>query len=124
MEAYVGHRRAMVAASSGAALLAVVVGVTLVMTGVLPAGAGVEVSRWEPGQPTFTAPTDSPPIVGVNYHGLWDDMTAQRRGAVLDALAATGASWVRLDVSWSMLQPNGPDSYDMGWGVPAGHRPR
>jgi hypothetical protein len=68
--------------------------------------------------PAYAPPAASPPIVGVNYHGAWDDMTPARRAAVLDALAAAGVRWVRLDVAWRTLQPTGPGSYDMGWGVP------
>lgn len=64
------------------------------------------------------APASAPPIVGVNYHGLWWDMTPSRRAAVLDKLAATGTKWVRLDVSWAMLQPRGPHSFDYDYGVP------
>ena len=63
-------------------------------------------------QQALTSPVDVPPLVGVNYHGLWWDMTPSRRAAVLDKLAATGAGWVRLDVSWAMLQPQGPDRFD------------
>lgn len=67
---------------------------------------------------TLEAPSSAPPIVGVNYHGLWWDMTPSRRAAVLDKLAATGTTWVRLDVSWAMLQPDGPHLFDHGYGVP------
>jgi hypothetical protein len=33
--------------------------------------------------------------------------------AVLDRLASAGATWVRVDVGWSTLQPNGPGPFDM-----------
>lgn len=36
----------------------------------------------------------------------------------MDRLAAAGATEVRIDVSWAMLQPTGRDSYDLRWGVP------
>lgn len=33
--------------------------------------------------------------------------------AVLDRLAAAGAAWVRVDVGWSTLQPNGPGPFEV-----------
>jgi len=42
--------------------------------------------------------------------------TDAQRAKVLDQLRAAGVHSVRLDVSWVMLQPNGPGSYD-AWGV-------
>ncbi len=56
------------------------------------------------------------PQVGVQFKGMWSDYTDTQRAAVLDKLAAAGADTVRIDVSWAMLQPTGPDSYDP-WGV-------
>lgn len=58
------------------------------------------------------------PKFGVQFHGMWSDYDDATRGAVLDRLAAGGARWLRIDVAWSMIQPNGPGSYDTGWGVP------
>ena len=70
-------------------------------------------------------PNNSAPLVtkatghqlGIQYHGLWSNMTDSRRAAVLNKIKASGAKWVRLDMSWAMIQPN-RGSYDMGWGVP------
>ena len=56
--------------------------------------------------------------VGTQFHGTWTSYDDAERAAVLDRLAAMGARWVRLDISWAMLQPSGPDAYDLGWGVP------
>ena len=56
------------------------------------------------------------PAVGVQFHGMWSDQTDAERAKALDQYAASGMTWIRLDVSWSMLQPNGPGSYD-SWGV-------
>jgi hypothetical protein len=56
------------------------------------------------------------PAVGVQFHGMWSDYTDAERATVLDDLAAAHVKWVRLDVSWAMLQPDGPDSYST-WGV-------
>lgn len=59
-----------------------------------------------------------PPAVGVQFHGMWSSYDDTSRARVLDQLAASGASWVRVDVSWAMLQPRSRDSYDLAWGVP------
>lgn len=56
------------------------------------------------------------PEVGVQFKGMWSDYTDTQRAAVLDKLAAAGVDTVRIDVSWAMLQPTGPDAYDP-WGV-------
>jgi len=53
-----------------------------------------------------TAGTTSPGTqVGVQFHGLWSSYTDADRATVLDRLAEAGAGWVRLDISWAMLQP-------------------
>ena len=54
--------------------------------------------------------------IGVQFKGMWSDYTDTQRRAVLDKLAAAGADSVRIDVSWAMLQPDGPDSFS-AWGV-------
>ena len=54
--------------------------------------------------------------VGVQFKGMWADYTDAQRGAVLDRIAAAGLDSVRVDVSWAMLQPDGPDRYS-AWGV-------
>ncbi len=56
------------------------------------------------------------PQVGVQFKGMWSDYTDTQRAAVLDKMAAAKLDTVRIDVSWAMLQPTGPDSYD-AWGV-------
>lgn len=56
------------------------------------------------------------PAVGAQFHGMWTDYTDAERAEVLDKLAAAHVGWVRLDVSWAMLQPDGADSYST-WGV-------
>lgn len=70
-----------------------------------------------PGRPAAAA-TGGGPAVGVQFKGMWSDYTDAERATVLDQLAAAGATWVRIDVSWAMIQPTGPNSYDLGWGVP------
>lgn len=58
------------------------------------------------------------PELGVQFHGLWKQATPDRRAKVLDTLSGAGADWVRIDMSWAMLQPKGPGEFDTGWGVP------
>jgi polysaccharide biosynthesis protein PslG len=65
-----------------------------------------------------THPSDLRPQVGVQFHGMWSAYSDDERARFLDQLAEAGGTWVRLDVSWAMLQPEGPDEFDTGWGVP------
>lgn len=55
-----------------------------------------------------SAPAQAAPVqfVGVQFHGLWSSYTDADRATVLDKLAAAGVGWVRLDMSWAMLQPD------------------
>jgi hypothetical protein len=55
---------------------------------------------------------------GVQFHGMWSKYSAAQRADVLTKLKAAGTQWIRLDLGWAMLQPSGPGSFDMGWGVP------
>jgi polysaccharide biosynthesis protein PslG len=68
-----------------------------------------------PAAPKAAAAT-SYASVGVQFHGMWNMYTDAQRKVVLDKLTAAGVQSVRLDVSWAMLQPTGPNSYD-AWGV-------
>jgi hypothetical protein len=52
----------------------------------------------------------------MDFHGMWGSYTDERRAFVLDQLAAAHVTWVRLDVSWAMLQPTSATAYD-AWGV-------
>ena len=58
-----------------------------------------------------------PVRLGVQFHGLWSHQTAATRATTLDMIKASGARWVRIDVSWAMIQPK-EGSYDLVWGVP------
>src|SRR4051794_30061999 len=69
------------------------------------------------GATSATAQTTPPgPDFGVQFHGMWSNYTDAQRAVVLDKMAAAHVGWVRLDVSWAMLQPDGPSSYNT-WGV-------
>lgn len=74
--------------------------------------------EWVTGDPTFTPPKKTPSVVGTNYHGMWGNLSDSQRHSYLDRLTDAGIEWVRLDVAWAMVQPNGPNSYDMNFGVP------
>lgn len=54
------------------------------------------------------------PQFGAVYHGMWD-MTWSDRAELLDKLAATGATWVRIGVQWAALQQERPTAGDPGW---------
>jgi hypothetical protein len=75
-----------------------------------------------PVGPGDRAPADgeasgSPPrAVGCGFHGLWSIYDDVRRASVLDRLREAGVRSVRIDLSWVMLQPDGPTSY-YPWGV-------
>lgn len=43
---------------------------------------------------------------------MWTSRSAEDRAAILDATAAAGIPWVRMDVGWQNLQPTSADSYD------------
>lgn len=67
--------------------------------------------------PTPPPPDGSGVDLGVQFHGTWSDYDDTTRGLVLDKIKASGATWVRIDVGWGMIQPE-PGSYDLDWGVP------
>jgi hypothetical protein len=71
-----------------------------------------------PGSAAAATVPATPPAFGVQFHGMWSSYDDAQRAVILDQLAASGATWVRIDVSWAMLQPTGRDSYDLAWGVP------
>jgi hypothetical protein len=72
-------------------------------------------SPWVSGDPTFTPVTARPAVLGVNYQGTWSILEDPgKRGAVLDALAAAGVKWVRLDMGWKTIQPKSRTEYDAG----------
>ena len=71
-----------------------------------------------PSTPTVPVPAPASgtlPEFGTQFHGMWSSYTDTQRAKVLDTLKANGVTTVRLDVSWAMLQPNGP-TFDT-WGT-------
>lgn len=64
----------------------------------------------------FSPPEHTTPIVGVQYHGVWDDHDPATRRRILDDLAAAGVRYVRMDVAWGALQPE-PGTFDLAGGV-------
>ena len=69
-------------------------------------------------QSEAAAEYSSNPAFGVQFHGMWSSYNDTQRDLILSELHSAGVQWLRLDLGWAMLQPNGPGSYDMGWGVP------
>lgn len=51
------------------------------------------------------------PEVGVNVHLLWSDQTHEERTEIIEKMAAANMGWIRIDVAWASLQPDGPDAY-------------
>ncbi len=77
------------------------VALVVLMTG----GAWAPAARAEPS-----------PAFGVQFHGTWADYSDAEQARVLDTLKEHGATSVRIDVSWNMLQPHGPGEFDP-WGL-------
>lgn len=68
------------------------------------------------GRPQPEAAEPPLPTVGVQFHGLWRNYTDEDRAVVLDRLVEAGVEWVRIDLSWAMLQPESGDTYSE-WGT-------
>lgn len=66
---------------------------------------------------TSASTSAGPPELGVQFHGLWAGGTTRERRTTLDRIASTGAEWVRLDISWAMVEPR-RGQRDRQWGVP------
>ncbi|MDX6198839.1 MAG: polysaccharide biosynthesis protein PslG [Actinomycetota bacterium] len=71
-----------------------------------------------PGVAAAATATPPAPAFGVQFHGMWSSYDDASRALFLDQIAASGTTWVRVDLSWAMLQPTSRDSYDLAWGVP------
>lgn len=63
-----------------------------------------------------TAELAAGPGFGAQFHGMWSSYDDTQRALVLDNLRAAGATSVRIDVAWSMLQPRSRDHYS-SWGT-------
>lgn len=61
-----------------------------------------------------TVGSGAPLGIGVNAHLLWSDLDEARRTEILDALAAAGATWIRVDVGWATVAEEGPGT-EAGW---------
>jgi hypothetical protein len=65
-----------------------------------------------------TVSADAPasaPAFGVHVHALWGTYTNEQRIAVLDRLAAAGARWLRIDISWCSFQGASMDDVNDYW---------
>lgn len=72
-------------------------------------GAAPETTSVPTGIPAEFGP---PRIRGLAYHGMWTSRDQRDRAEILDAIAAAGIPWVRMDVGWTTLQPDGPSQFD------------
>lgn len=81
--------------------------------------SGEFVSAKAPPAPAqaLAATSGTLPQFGTQFHGMWSSYTDKQRVMVLDRLKANGATTVRLDVSWAMLQPKSAtfDSWGTGF---------
>jgi len=50
--------------------------------------------------------------IGIATPGDFQTVSPAERARYLDQVKAAGASWIRLDFYWSVIQRNGPGSYD------------
>jgi hypothetical protein len=66
----------------------------------------------------MASPQKAKLAIGAQFHGTWASMTDTDRTCILNAMADAGATWVRVDVGWTTIQPDGRGSYHMAWGVP------
>jgi polysaccharide biosynthesis protein PslG len=64
-----------------------------------------------PSPAALTSSAGRLPKFGVQFHGTWDNYTNGQRARVLNTLRANGATSVRIDVSWRMLQPQSSGAY-------------
>jgi polysaccharide biosynthesis protein PslG len=55
--------------------------------------------------------------MGVQFHGTWSSYTDAQREKALTRLAAMGADWVRIDIGWTMMQPQAGRIDPQSWGV-------
>jgi aryl-phospho-beta-D-glucosidase BglC (GH1 family) len=68
---------------------------------------------------TATAPAQKAKLaVGTQFHGTWAELSDDDRICILNRMADAGATWVRLDLGWTMIQPTARGEYHMAWGVP------
>lgn len=72
-------------------------------------------TRGEDSAPSAPPALGPRPMVGVNYHGIWDYATDADRDIVLAKMAAAGIEWVRLDMCWCSLQNGGPGPFNAGY---------
>jgi hypothetical protein len=86
-----------------AKFLALLVGIVAAMAASSPASAA-------------TANTFGAEMFGISDGGQMQTEDATSMNRDLDAMAAAGARWLRVDVYWSSVQGAGPDSYD--WSGP------
>jgi hypothetical protein len=97
----------------GAAAIAAVFGGALIA----PESASAAVPSVCATKTTASAQT-KPLGVGVQFHGTWSSLTDDNRVCILNSIADSGANWVRIDIGWTTIQPDGRGVYHMAWGVP------
>ena len=66
------------------------------------------------GATAATAPTVRPTVVGAVTDLTWG-VSRPNIDRTVGLLKANGVRWVRLNVSWKGVQPDGPTKYNTGW---------
>ncbi|MDQ1656533.1 MAG: polysaccharide biosynthesis protein PslG [Cryptosporangiaceae bacterium] len=92
-----------------AAVTAALVGSALALNGAAAAHAA--------DVPPAPRATTAKVAFGTQFHGTWAELSDDDKAKILDTVAAAGATWVRIDISWSMIQPK-KGTFDTVWGVP------
>lgn len=62
--------------------------------------------------PPARAAEQAPKVFGISFGDTLVWMSSAQLASALDDVVTVGATWVRLDLSWEDVQPDGPASYD------------
>ena len=87
-------------------IAAVALGLTIALTAGCIAPPVAPDGRW----------ADLRPYTGFTNGAVLTDLNPIELAYVLNGMKDTGAQWVRIDLIWGKVQPNGPDEWD--WSIP------
>jgi hypothetical protein len=76
------------------------------------AGRGLEARRLAPSTRLDGQKAGKFTSAGFSVGGGFQNEPDTTRNRDLDVMSTAGASWIRMDVNWSMIQAQGPSSYD------------
>ncbi len=81
---------------------------------VVIAGCSVPLAAPESSPPPAPASSGYGARTGIAAGGLLQWETDAQQAADLDAIAATGAKWIRVDIDWNAIQTTGPNEWSWG----------